>query len=278
MATTKTLKVEKLTPTVGAEILDVDVARIREDEELPAAVMEALEEHGILAFRGLNIDDETQVAFCRKLGDVVSFPSQPNPEIFVVSLDPEKNPLAEYLKATVYWHIDGTTDAVPAKATLLSAKVLAAQGGETEFASTYAAYDDLSDEEKQRLAKLRVLHSQVGIQSLAHPDPTPEQLEEWRKKSREHPLVWTHASGRKSLVIGQTVDYVVGMDEGEGRALLNELNERATAPDRVYTHVWSEGDTILWDNTGVVHRVQPYDPSSRREMHRTTLAGDEPIQ
>ena len=278
MATTKTLKVAKLTPTVGAEVLDVDLDRIRNDEDLPGAVMEALEEHGILAFRGLNIDDEAQVAFCRKLGEVVSFPSQKIPEIFIVSLDPEKNPLAEYLKATVYWHIDGTTDAVPAKATLLSAKVLAAQGGETEFASTYASYDDLSDAEKERFAKLRVLHSQVGIQSLVHPNPTPEQLEEWRKKSREHPLVWTHSSGRKSLVIGQTVDYVIGMDEDDGRALLDDLNERATAPDRVYRHLWSEGDTILWDNTGVVHRVQPYDPGSRREMHRTTLAGDEPIR
>jgi alpha-ketoglutarate-dependent taurine dioxygenase len=278
MATTKTLKTEKLTETVGAEVLDVDLDRIREDDELPGAVLNALEENGILAFRGLHMDDETQVDFCRKLGEIVTFPNMEIPEIWVISLDPEVNPLADYLQATVYWHIDGTTDAIPAKATLLSAKVLAAKGGETEFASTYAAYDDLSDDEKERLANLRVMHSQVGIQSLVHKNPTPEKVAEWRAKAREHPLVWTHRSGRKSLVIGQTVDYVVDMDEGEGRALLADLNERATRPERVYQHVWSEGDTILWDNTGVVHRVQPYDVASRREMHRTTLAGDEAIK
>ncbi len=278
MGTTKTLRVEKLTETVGAEVLDVDVDRLREDDDLPAAVMGALEENGILVFRGLGLDDETQVAFCRQLGEIVTFPSMKTPEIWVITLDPEKNPMADYLQATVYWHIDGTIDPAPAKATLLSAKVLAAHGGETEFASTYAAYDDLSEADKERCAQLRVFHSQVPIQSLAHPNPTPEKVAEWRARSHEHPLVWTHRSGRKSLVIGQTVDYVVGMDEQDGRVLLDELNERATRPERVYQHVWSEGDTILWDNTGVVHRVQPYDPSSRREMHRTTLAGEETIQ
>jgi alpha-ketoglutarate-dependent taurine dioxygenase len=278
MATTRTLKTEKLTERVGAEVLDVDLDRLREDDDLPGALMNALDENGVLVFRGLHMDDETQVDFCRKLGEIVTFPGMAIPEIWVISLDPEVNPMADYLQATVYWHIDGTIDAVPAKATLLSAKVLAAQGGETEFASTYAAYDDLSDEEKERFADLRVFHSQVPIQSLVHPDPTPEKLAEWRERSREHPLVWTHRNGRKSLVIGQTVDYVVGMDEAESRALLDDLNARATTPDRVYQHVWSEGDTVIWDNTGVVHRVQPYDVASRREMHRTTLAGDEPIE
>src|SRR6266536_558361 len=277
MATT-TLKIEQLTPTVGAEVLDVDLDHLVQDEALPGALMDALEENGVLAFRGLHVDDATQAEFCRKLGEVVLWPNSPIPEIFVVSLDPEKNPMAEYLKATVYWHIDGTIDPIPVKATLLSAKVLAAKGGETEFASTYAAYDDLSHEEKERLSTLRFFHSQVPIQKLAHPDPTPEQLADWRAKSREHPLVWKHQTGRHSLVIGQTADYVVGMDEVEGRALLNELNEHATRPERVYRHVWSEGDTVIWDNRGVVHRVMPYDPASRREMHRTTLAGDEPIQ
>jgi alpha-ketoglutarate-dependent taurine dioxygenase len=79
-------------------------------------------------------------------------------------------------------------------------------------------------------------------------------------------------------VIGQTTDYVVGMDEREGRALLDDLLGRATRPERVYQHVWSEGDTVMYDNPGVLHRVMAYDVSSGREMHRTTLAGDHPIQ
>jgi alpha-ketoglutarate-dependent taurine dioxygenase len=278
MGMTDTLRLHKLTPTVGAEVLDVDRERLMEDENLPGAMMDALEENGVLVFRGLHIDDDTQVEFCKRLGEIVMFPNQANPAIFIVSLDPAKNPYSEYLKATVGWHIDGTVDPIPAKATMLSAKVLSEQGGETEFASTYAAYDELSDEEKERFATMRVLHTQEAAQKDGNPDVSPEQLEEWKRKRREHPLVWTHQSGKKSLVIGHAADHVIGMDIDEGRALLRDLDERATRGGRVYQHAWTPGDTVIWDNRGVLHRVQPYDPASRREMHRTTLVGDEPIQ
>jgi alpha-ketoglutarate-dependent taurine dioxygenase len=68
------------------------------------------------------------------------------------------------------------------------------------------------------------------------------------------------------------------MDEGEGRSLLAGLLARATVPERVYRHEWEVGDLVLWDNTGVMHHVNTYDPSSGREMHRTTMSGDEPIR
>lgn len=273
------ISVNRLTSTVGAEVEGLDCDRLLSDEQLPEVLMAALEENGVLIFRGLHMDDETQVAFSKKLGEIVRFPGQPNPEIFVVSLDPKKNAMARSLEATVGWHIDGTVDPIPAKATMLSAKVLSATGGETEFASTYAAYGELSEDEKQRFETLRVWHSQEASQrDGGHGTPTPEQLEAWRERSREHPLVWTHANGSKSLVIGHSADYIVGMDVDEGRALLDDLLARATTPDRVYRHSWSEGDTVIWDNRGVVHRVTPYDRTSAREMHRTTLVGDEPIQ
>jgi alpha-ketoglutarate-dependent taurine dioxygenase len=165
---------------------------------------------------------------------------------------------------------------VPSKATMLSAKRLSAKGGETEFASTYAAFEDLSDEEKDRFAKLRVFHSQVVIQTLANPNPTEEQLADWRQRSHEHPLVWTHTDGRRSLVVGQTMDYIVGIAPGESQRLIEDLSARATRPERVYRHVWSEGDSIMWNNHGVLHRVM-HDPSSHREMHRTTLVGTDPL-
>jgi alpha-ketoglutarate-dependent taurine dioxygenase len=279
MATTKTLKVEKLSPTVGAEVLDVDVDRVLHDEALPQAVMAALEDNGVLAFRELNIDDQSQVAFCRKLGEVRRWEGQQIPEISVVSLNPE-NPMAEYLRGTVEWHIDGTLDQdVPMKAGVLSAKIVSAKGGETEFASAYAAYDDLSDDEKERFENVRVYHSFEATQRSSYPDPTPEQLADWKQKGgRERPLVWTHRSGRKSLVLSSSMDHVVGMGVQEGRALLEELLARATRPERVYRHSWSVGDTILWDNAGLMHRVQPYDPGSHRELHRTSLVGTEAIQ
>jgi alpha-ketoglutarate-dependent taurine dioxygenase len=274
-----TLTIERLGSTVGAEVLGVQRSRLLDDDALAARCMDALEEHGVLVFRGLDIDDEAQVAFSKRLDDVgKAEPAEP-PRIFIVTLDPTKNPAADYLRGTFAWHIDGAQDEVPTKATMLSAKVVAAEGGDTEFASTYAAYDDLPEEEKERFEAVRVLHSFEASQRLVHPDPTLEELARWREKiDRQHPLVWSHRSGRRSLVIGATADHVIDMDHEAGRALLDDLLARATAPERVYRHTWSVGDLVIWDNTGVMHRACPYDPSSSREMHRTTMSGDEPIR
>ena len=120
--------------------------------------------------------------------------------------------------------------------------------------SSYSAYEALTDEEKGRFGSLRVVHSLEASQRRAHPDASPEQVERWRsRRTHEHPLVWTHRSGRKSLVLGASADYVVGMDLDEGRALLDELLDRATVRDKVYRHTWSIGDTVIWDNRGVLH-------------------------
>jgi alpha-ketoglutarate-dependent taurine dioxygenase len=279
MSTTETLKIERLTPTVGAEALEVDRDRLQNDDDLPGAVMEALEANGVLLFRALHIDDETQAAFCSKLGEIRLWPENPIPEIFEISLNPE-NPQAKNLdpRGTVNWHMDGLMDdSMPIKATVLTAKVVASEGGETEFTSTYAAYGDLSAEEKTRLAGLRVFHTLYAARRDI-PNPTPEQLAQWKAKTKEHPLVWTHQTGRKSLVLSSTMDYVLGMDEEEGRALLKDLHDRTIAPERVWRHSWSVGDMLIWDNTGVMHRATPYDPTSRREMHRCTILGTEPVQ
>ena len=270
---------EKLGATVGAEVTDVDTDRLLHDDALPAACLEALEANGVLVFRDLHVDDATQVAFSRKLGDVEIFGKGEHPEIFRVTLDPEKNRSAPYLRGTFDWHIDGCTDDIPIMATMLSAHAVAASGGETEFASTYAAYDDLTDDEKQRFASVRVVHTIEASQRLFNDDPSPEELARWRRRpAKVHPLVWQHSSGRNSLVLGATTDHVVGMEPKEGRALLDELLDRSTTPDRVYRHEWSVGDVVIWDNRGVLHRACPYDPDSPRDMHRTTFAGDEPIQ
>jgi alpha-ketoglutarate-dependent taurine dioxygenase len=148
-----------------------------------------------------------------------------------------------------------------------------------DSASTYHAYDTLSEQEKERARGLRVRHTLEATQRLVFPEAPADQLARWRRRpSSIHPLVWTHRSGRRSLVIGAHADYVVGTDMEDGRQLLQDLLERATAPDRVYRHEWSVGDTLLWNNTGVVHRATPYDASSTREQLRTTVFGDEPIE
>ncbi len=274
-----TLTTRKLGATVGAEVIGVDAAQLLSDDTLPKACMEALEQYGVLVFRELQVDDDTQVAFSKRLDDVGKAEPAAAPRIFNVTLDPTKSATAEYLRGTVYWHIDGAQDDVPSKATTLSAHVVSEEGGETEFASTYAAYDDLTEGEKELYDELRVVHSLEASQRLVFPDPTSEQLTGWRSRpDKEHPLVWRHRSGRRSLVLGASASHVVGMDRAKGRALLNELLERSTAPERVYRHEWALGDLVIWDNTGVMHRVHPYDPSSGREMHRTTMSGDEPIR
>ena len=155
------LETKKLTESVGAEVLGVTPEALLEDPEVPQAVLDALDANGALVFRGLHLDDAQQVAFSNRLGrcEILPRAKGPHPEIFRVSLDPAKTPSAEYLKGTFVWHIDGMTEDVPIMATILSAHAVADEGGETEFASTYAAYDDLSDDEKERFESVRVIHT-----------------------------------------------------------------------------------------------------------------------
>ncbi len=278
------LTITKLTDSVGAEVAGLDPASLASNDPVGEAVLDALEDNGVLVFRGLKLDPQAQVAFCRRLGEIdhSSDGHHPVAGIYPVTLDKSKNSSAAYLKGTFDWHIDGCTplgEEYPQMATVLSAKQVAEWGGETEFANSYAAHDALTDEEKDRFGSLRVIHSLEASQRRAHPDPSPEEVARWRsRRTHEHPLVWTHRSGRKSLVLGASADYVVGMDLDEGRALLDELLDRATVREKVYSHTWSIGDTVIWDNRGVLHRAAPYDPGSAREMLRTTVLGDEPIQ
>jgi len=270
---------EKLQASVGARVVGVDRERLIHDDALPAWTLDALEANGVLVFPELHLDDPTQVAFSKKLGKVEVFNKGEFPEIFRVTLDPAKNRSAPYLRGTFDWHIDGCTDDIPIMATMLSAHAVAESGGETEFASSYAAYEVLSDEEKERLSDVRVVHTFEAAQRLVNDDPSEEELAMWRQRpSKEHPLVWRHRSGRHSLVLGATTDHVVGMDRDEGRALLDDLLARSTTPDLVYRHEWTLGDVVIWDNRGVLHRACRYDPNSPRDMHRTTFAGDEAIQ
>jgi alpha-ketoglutarate-dependent taurine dioxygenase len=276
--------INKLTDSVGAEVQGVEPGGLADSVALGEAVLEALEETGVLVFLNLGLAPEAQVAFCRQLGEIdhSSDGHHPVAGIYPITLDRSKNSSAAYLRATFDWHIDGCTptgDECPQKATVLSAVQVAARGGETEFANSCAAYEPLTESEKDRLGSLRVVHSLEASQRRVNPDPTPGELARWRARpTHEHPLVWTHRSGRRSLVLGASADYVVGMDPDQGRTLLADLLERATEPAMVYSHRWSVGDTVIWDNRGVLHRAASYDPDSPREMLRTTVLGDEPIE
>ncbi len=228
-----------------------------------------------MLFRRVDFDDKQQVAFARTLGDLTN---QGEEHIYKVTLDKTITKTADYLLGTFHWHIDGTTDEIPSRASLLSARHLSETGGQTEWANTYAAYEDLTQEDKEAVADLRVVHSAETIERASRSDFTEEDVADWRTRPvRSHPLVWSHASGRRSLVLGATASHVEGLAPEESRALLDRLLDHSTQPQYVYQHEWHVGDLVIWDNTGTMHRVVPYSAASGRIMHRTTLVGEEPL-
>ncbi|CAO5192222.1 Taurine catabolism dioxygenase TauD [Frankia sp. AiPs1] len=262
-----------LSPHLGVEVTD---ARDLLDDTVIARCLEALKWRGVLLVRGADLDDAGQLVLSHRLGEVVAPGGR---EIFTITLDPAKNPSAEYLKGTFHWHIDGTTDPIPAKATTLTARHVATSGGGTQFASTYAAFESLPAKEQERYEQLRVVHSFAASQRLVNPNPTEKQEAGWKTvPARETALVWRRHDGRRSLVIGATADHIVGMDPDDSRAVLDELLDWSTQERFRYHHDWQVGDLVIWDNTGILHRAMPYDPASERLMHRTTIEGEETLQ
>jgi alpha-ketoglutarate-dependent taurine dioxygenase len=262
--------VHELSQHIGARVetdKDTLVGGVRCGE-----LRELLEKRGVLVFPAVHLTDEEQLAFARTLGDIVR---QGERGIYKVTLDAKITPTAEYLHGTVLWHFDGWADDVPARGSILSARVLSPVGGQTEFANTYAAYEALPEEKKKALAGVHAFHTMQGTQRYVT-SPTADIRAGWaRYTPKRHPLVWAHRSGRKSLLLGSSADWVEGMDQG--RALLAELEEWATRPRFVYRHEWQLGDMLMWDNCGALHRVMPYAADSGRMMHRVTLVGEEAI-
>ena len=265
------LDVSDLSPRIGSAILADKVTLLRGNHG--AAIRALLERRGVVLVRAVNLTDEEQLAFTATLGPVVK-----EQQVLKISMDPGITPNAEYVKGAFYWHIDGTTLDVPMFAAVMSARKLSPTGGQTEFCNTYAAYDDLPASDKSTLEKLRVVHLFEAAQRYVNPEPSHETLKTWQRfPAKTLPLVWTHRSGRKSLVLGSTASHVEGMDLREGWALLARLRDWSTQPQFVYRHEWTVGDLVIWDNTGTMHRALPYPMDSGRQMHRTQISGDEPI-
>ena len=272
--TTSTLLHTDLTPRTGS-LVDADLSALLSGAHA-AELRDLLERRSVVAIRGLEIDDAQQIEITRSLGELESSVVG---DIYKVTFDREQNPIGYAInKASFFWHIDRTDLDVPPFASMLSAKVLTPTGGQTEFVNTYAAYEDLPDDDKARLDDIEVLHTIETAFLQAFPEPTEKQRAAWKQIPRKvHPLVWHHRSGRKSLVLSNSATAVIGMDEEEGRALLERLLAWATQPQFVYTHEWQVGDLVIWNNTGAMHRVRDYDPDYGRTLHRTTLVGDEPF-
>ena len=273
--------VTQLSPEIGVEITGLQGSAFV-DARVAADCQAALDAHGVVVYREANIDDDDLIAFSRLLGPVHLRPRSTDskrPELSIVSLDPNLSLAAGVQPGTFAWHIDGTTEEFPHKATLLTCREVSSDGsGDTEFANTYAAYAALSDADKAEIADVMV---EYGYSNEAHrttPNISPESRAKWEQfPQKVRPLVWTRRDGRKSMLLGSTAGQVVGWPYEKGRALLDRLLEWSTQPRFVLHHQWRVGDLVVWDNTGMLHRAMPYELSSRRLMHRTALLGDETV-
>jgi alpha-ketoglutarate-dependent taurine dioxygenase len=269
------LKSEPIKPKIGARVLNSKEELL--SGELAAGIMDLIEDRGVLVFPEIDFNDDEHIAFTKTLGTFAR--ELRGDDIYKVSLDTGENATAEYLKAAFFWHFDGFMSPMPIRASLLAAKVLSPPGtGRTEFANTYAAYDALPEEDKALIAELRAVHALAATQLDVTPEPSYEKWKEWRAVGRkELPLVWTHDSGRKSLVIGNSAHNILDYDPLDGEELLIRLRDFATRPDFTYSHTWKVGDLVMWDNTGTLHRATDYPLDCGRMMHRTKLEGQEPI-
>jgi alpha-ketoglutarate-dependent taurine dioxygenase len=266
---------------IGIEVRGVTSTTIV-DPEVARLCRESLDAAGVVVFPEVHISDDDLLAFSRLLGTVVlqSTGEHRVPEIQTITLDPSKTrkELAGYRQGNFLWHIDGAIDETPQKGTLLTAREVDPSGGDTEFANTYSAFEALPDHEKTEISALRVRHSFAHAQSLANPDASDAQRGHWdRVPERIHPLVWKHRNGHSSLLLGATAAEVVGWPQERSRALLDRLQAWCTQPQFTLRHRWNRGDLVVWDNTGMLHRALPFEPTSLRLMHRTTLQGEEAV-
>jgi alpha-ketoglutarate-dependent 2,4-dichlorophenoxyacetate dioxygenase len=174
------------------------------------------------------------------------------------------------------WHSDSSFRPIPAKYSLLSARVVNAKGGNTEFADMRAAYDALDEEMKGYIEDLVCEHSLMYSRgSLGFLDFSEEERQMFRPVRQR--LVRTHpVTGRKSLYLSSHAGAILGMPTPEARILLRDLTEHATQPQFVHVHAWAPYDLVMWDNRQTMHRVRRYDESQPRDMRRTTVAGDAP--
>jgi alpha-ketoglutarate-dependent taurine dioxygenase len=272
---------EPITANLGARVL-VSPDHVL-DDGVPERILEALDQYGVLLFPEIHLPDDSMVALTGRLGPMVAATvtadgsDQSDLGIYRIALDKQEQNHLDYVRGNDYWHMDGTSYAVPGKGTLLKCESPPASGGETDFANLYAAWDALPADRQRQLEGLKVVHCLEAVMERFYTSPTDADRARWRAvfPPTEQPLVWRQANGRTSLVIGSTARDIVGMDREAGRALLDELLAWCTRDEFTYRHRWRRGDLVIFNNPGLLHRSRPYDAAAGRVMHRTTLKGSE---
>lgn len=275
--------IEPITPEIGAFV------RAKPEEVLEEGVAErildALDRYNVLVFPQIHMSDEIFLAFTETLGEkhdnaVTDDGSAASRKgLFRIALDKDDRTQREFILGNDFWHMDGMSYSTPVKATLLKCEAAPSSGGDTGFANLHAAYEALPAQRKEQLAGLRVGHCLSASLRRLYDAPTPEDFDRWDAifPRLEHPLVWTQDSGKSALLIGSTANDIAGMDAQESRSLLDALLEWSTQDRFTYRHRWHEGDLVIFNNPGLLHRSFPYADSAGRVMHRTTLKGREAI-
>jgi alpha-ketoglutarate-dependent 2,4-dichlorophenoxyacetate dioxygenase len=272
-------------PGFAAELRGVTLADVAGDDDVYAAVRAAFEEHSVLVFRDQEVTDELQLAFSRRFGppEVTKVGSQGTGSHFVIlstigpdgNVVPPDHRLSLRSKANQLWHTDSSFKSVPALTSILSARIIPARGGETEYVSTRLAFErldpDLRGKIEHRFAWHDYAHSRAQIApDLASPEERaalPAQC--WR-------MVWKNpVNGRGAIYLASHAYAVEGMQAAEGKKLIDELMKFATAPGASYLHQWRRGDVVMWDNRATMHRGRPWPAHEPRLMVRTTISATE---
>ena len=278
------LTITRIDPVAGAAIGGIDLKH-----PLGAGTLEAIRaaflQHQILIFKDQDLTPLQQHAFSLNFGELEGHvirldDGKPAPLVHVVNnLDREGRPTAKpFSHGNYFWHTDKSYHDIPSLATMLHARQLPPEGGDTEFANLYLSYEALPTARRRELEGLEVVHSWEASRRNTGNRPATEE-EKRERPPVTHPLVRTHPdSGRKLLYIGIHTSHVVGMPEDEGRALLAELLEFCTRSDFVYAHRWQAGDLVMWDNRCLLHRARDNYEMARwpRVLHRTVVRGTRP--
>jgi alpha-ketoglutarate-dependent 2,4-dichlorophenoxyacetate dioxygenase len=285
------VSIRQIHPVFVGEVSGLDISRPLSPDEV-AAVEAGMDRYAVLVFHDQKITDEQQMAFSRHFGALedarggnITRPGDRRLQVGmndVSNLDRDGRPMERDSRYRLFnlgnmlWHSDSSFRPIPAKYSLLSARVVNPTGGNTEFADMRAAYDDLDAPTRALIEDMICEHSLMYSRgSLGMLDYSDEEKAMFRPVRQR--LVRTHpVTGRKSLYLSSHAGAILGMPMPEARLLLRELNEHATQPKYVYAHRWRPWDLVMWDNRQMMHRVRRYDDTQPRDMRRTTVAGEAP--
>lgn len=279
------LELKPLHPDFGAEVLDVDLSEPIGEAQF-AAIERLADEYSVVLFRGQSLDDEGQLAFSRRFGELeyghVAYGRDGSFEYVgrIGNVDANGRQMPSTHERVIFstgnemWHSDSSFKKVPARYSISLAHEVTPEGGELEFASTRPAYARLPSQLKERIENLVVVHDYVFSRSKVGADVVPESLAVTLPPVRQKLVRTNPAIGARNYYVGSHARSIDGMSDEDARALLDDLLARATRPEDRYEHRWQVGDLLIWDNRCVLHRGKPYDADRyRRRMHQTRVAG-----